>query len=107
MSVATSRQSLAQRSLPASTIQELGLGLTRCRGPIRVKRSGSMNGVEDGQHTQNCPPEFKQGAVRLVWSSEEKHPEDSKNRYFSNSSKASCGWRPSAFLMRSCARPYS
>ena len=35
-----------------------------------------MNGVEDGQHTQNCPPEFKQRAVRLVWSSEEKHPED-------------------------------
>jgi hypothetical protein len=31
----------------------VGLGLTRFRGPIRVKRSGSMKGVEDGQDRQN------------------------------------------------------
>ena len=28
------------------------LGLTRFRGPIRVKRSGSVKGVEDGQERQ-------------------------------------------------------
>jgi hypothetical protein len=28
------------------------LGLTRLRGPIRVKRSGSVKGVEDGQDRQ-------------------------------------------------------
>ena len=28
------------------------LGLTRFRGPIRVKRSGSVKGVEDGQQRQ-------------------------------------------------------
>src|SRR5215210_4509598 len=30
----------------------LKLGLTRLRGPIRVKRSGSVKGVEDGQDRQ-------------------------------------------------------
>ena len=28
------------------------VGLTRLRGPIRVKRSGSVKGVEDGQDRQ-------------------------------------------------------
>jgi hypothetical protein len=31
---------------------EVGLGLTRFRGPIRVKGSGSVKGVEDGQDRQ-------------------------------------------------------
>jgi hypothetical protein len=31
---------------------EVGLGLTRFREPIRVKRSGSVKGVEDGQDGQ-------------------------------------------------------
>jgi hypothetical protein len=30
----------------------LGLGLTRLREPIRVKRSGSVKGVKDGQERQ-------------------------------------------------------
>ena len=30
----------------------LGLGLTRLHGPIRVKRSGSVKGVKDGQERQ-------------------------------------------------------
>jgi hypothetical protein len=29
-----------------------GVGLTRLHGPIRVKRSGSVKGVEDGQDRQ-------------------------------------------------------
>jgi transposase len=32
--------------------RKVGLGLTRFRGPIRVKRSGSVKGVEDGQERQ-------------------------------------------------------
>ena len=33
-------------------LPKLGLGLTRFRGPIRVKRSGSVKGVKDGQERQ-------------------------------------------------------
>ena len=33
-------------------VEKVGLGLTRLRGPIRVKRSGSVKGVEDGQERQ-------------------------------------------------------
>ncbi len=36
-----------------NTMVGIGLGLTRFRGPIRVKRSGSVKGVEeDGQDRQ-------------------------------------------------------
>jgi hypothetical protein len=31
------------------TLFHMGLGLTRLNGPIRVKRSGSVKGVNDGQ----------------------------------------------------------
>jgi hypothetical protein len=32
--------------------RRMGLGLTRLHGPIRVKRSGSVKGVKDGQERQ-------------------------------------------------------
>ena len=51
------------------------MGLTRFREPIRVKRSGSTKGVEeDGQDRQALLPEFKEEAIRLVHSSEERYP---------------------------------
>lgn len=37
---------------PQLTKEVVGLGLTRLRGPIRVKRSGSVKGVKDGQKGQ-------------------------------------------------------
>ena len=50
------------------------VGLTRLREPIRVKRSASVKGVEDGQDRQTYSPEFKQEAVQLVQASDEEHP---------------------------------
>jgi transposase len=52
----------------------LELALTRLHGPIRVKRSGSVKGVEVGQERQLYSPEFKEEAVRLVHSSDEQYP---------------------------------
>ena len=48
--------------------------MTRFRGPIRVNRSGSVKGVEEDGQDRRYPPEFKEEAVRLVQSSEEKYP---------------------------------
>ena len=46
------------------------MGLTRLHGPIRVKRSGSVKGVEKmGNRGKLYSPEFKEEAVRLVHSS--------------------------------------
>src|SRR5215211_2117162 len=43
-------------------IHELELGLTRFRGPIRVKRSGFMKGVDDGQDGQTLPARVQTGS---------------------------------------------
>jgi transposase-like protein len=51
------------------------LGLTRFHGPIRVKQSGSTKGVEEmGNKGKLYSPEFKEEAVRLVYSSNERYP---------------------------------
>jgi len=51
------RSALADREAEMLTGQQLAgdlghVGLTRLHGPIRVKRSGSVKGVEDGQDRQ-------------------------------------------------------
>ena len=64
--------------LPTGTITFLFtdvVGLTRFHGPIRVKRSSSMKGVEKmGKTGRLYSPEFKEEAVRLVHSSNERYP---------------------------------
>src|SRR5919106_843355 len=54
--------------------EALALGLTRFRGPIRVRRSGSTKGAKMRKRGRLYSPEFKEEAVRLVHSSNEKYP---------------------------------
>jgi transposase len=67
-----SRKSMCIDWQKSSTVT---LGLTRLHGPIRVKRSGYVKGVEDGKERQALySPEFKEEAVRFVHSSHERYP---------------------------------